>query len=142
VLGRFLSLVRVQNTGIAFSIGDSLPPLARRLLFILLPLAVMGAVVVYLLRSDEPTALQRWALAGIVGGGLGNLVDRIGRADGVVDFVLVRMYGLFGMEFFPVFNLADAAITCSAILLVWSLLRSGDSRREVRSDGNGDTGVQ
>ena len=125
VLGTFLQFVFTQNLGVVFGLGNQIGPVVRTVLFIGAPILVLAAVVLYLLRSDEPTRFQRWVLAGIVGGGIGNLIDRIARADGVVDFILVRMYGLFGMEYFPVFNLADSALTVCAILMVGSVVFAG-----------------
>ena len=122
VIGEFVTFIRTQNLGVAFSMGQSWPPIARRILFIAIPLVVVVIASLYLLRGKDFTTLQRWALAGIVGGGAGNLVDRIFRADGVVDFILVKMYGFLGQSYFPVFNVADSSITVCGILLVATLL--------------------
>lgn len=56
--GDFFWLVRQQNTGIAFSMGDNLAIEIRRVLFIALPLALIVGLLVYYFRSDEPDALQ------------------------------------------------------------------------------------
>jgi signal peptidase II len=117
-----VSFIRTQNVGVAFSIGQSWPPIARRILFILIPLGVMIAAGIYIVRDRDLTRLQRWAIAGLIGGGLGNMIDRISRAEGVVDFILVNMYGFLGQRYFPVFNLADSCVTVCGILLVASLL--------------------
>lgn len=60
----------------------------------------------------------------ILGGGVGNIIDRIFRPLGVVDFIDVRFYGLFGLERWPTFNIADSAIVVGGILLIISLLTS------------------
>jgi signal peptidase II len=73
--------------------------------------------------------LQRWVLCGIVGGGIGNVIDRIFRPEGVVDFVSVKFYGLFGLERWPTFNVADSSVVVCAILLVVSTIVI-DSRRK------------
>lgn len=122
VIGNFVTFIRTQNLGVAFSIGQSWPPIARRILFIVLPLIVIVFAGYYLIKGRDLTRLQRWALAGIMGGGLGNLVDRVFRAEGVVDFVLVNMYGFLGQRYFPVFNVADSSVTVCGILLVVSLV--------------------
>jgi signal peptidase II len=124
--GDFFWLVRQQNTGIAFSMGDNLAIEIRRVLFIALPLALIVGLLVYYFRSDEPTKFQRWTIAGIVAGGLGNLVDRIFRPSGVVDFLSFKFYGLFGLERWPTFNVADASTVCSVILLAISLILAKD----------------
>ena len=74
------------------------------------------------MKSNDFTKLQRWAIAGIVGGGIGNLIDRIFRPEGVVDFIDVKFYGLFGMERWPTFNVADSAVVVCGILLIVSFI--------------------
>lgn len=118
LLGDFIWIVHAQNLGMAFSIGDSLPLAARRILFIVLPLIVMVFVVIYYLRGSDLSLGMRWVMAGILGGGIGNLIDRIMRPDGVVDFLSLKFYGIFGMERFPAFNVADSCISVGGILLV------------------------
>jgi len=123
VMGDFVRLVLVQNTAIGFSIGRNLPAALQRPLFIALNFAVVGLVVLYsLFTRDTLTKFQRWCLAAVVGGGLGNNIDRLFRPAGVVDFVQMKVYGLFGMEYWPVYNLADATLVVSGILLVISFL--------------------
>ena len=59
---------------------------------------------------------------GIVGGGLGNLIDRFFRAEGVVDFIDLKFYGLFGLERWPTFNVADSAVVVCGLLLIISFI--------------------
>ena len=120
--GDFFRIIRVYNTGVAFSLGDSWPLALRRLSFGLVPLIVMILVVVVYFRNKEFSMLQRWAIWGVLGGGCGNLIDRFFRARGVVDFIDVKFYGLFGMERWPTFNVADSAVVVCGILLVASFL--------------------
>ena len=117
-LNDFLRIIHVRNLGVAFSLGNGLPESVRRIVFIIVPGLVMIGVLIYYVRAKELTMGMRWALAGILGGGLGNLVDRIFRPLGVVDFVHVRVYGFLGMERWPVFNVSDSSIVVSGILLV------------------------
>ena len=118
IFGDFIWIVHAQNLGMAFSIGDNFPELARRILFILLPALVMVFVIIYYFRGSDLSNGMRWAMAGILGGGIGNLIDRIVRPGGVIDFMSVKFYGIFGMERFPAFNVADSSITVSGILLI------------------------
>lgn len=129
----FLWIVHVKNLGIAFSVGDSVPGFVRVILFIIIPLAVMAALVVYIVRADKVTVFQRWCMAGVLGGGLGNLLDRIFRPDGVVDFVSVKFYGLFGMPRFPVFNVADSSIVVFGILILITFLIEGKTKNEQKA---------
>jgi len=75
-------------------------------------------VAFYLMKGKDLTDGQRWTLAAVVGGGLGNQIDRIFRPDGVVDFLDFKFYGLFGLERWPTFNVADATLVVSSIILV------------------------
>jgi signal peptidase II len=69
---------------------------------------------------------------GIIGGGIGNIIDRIFRTDGVVDFVSVKFYGLLGMDRWPTFNVADSSVVvCFLILLVTMLIPKKEFSKEV-----------
>mgnify|MGYP003306553384 FL=1 len=121
-LGDFLRLIHVYNPGVAFSIGAAWPDLLRRIAFSIMPLIFLAIVIVVYMKSNDFTKLQRWTIAGIVGGGIGNLIDRIFRPEGVVDFIDVKFYGLFGMERWPTFNVADSAVVVCGILLIVSFI--------------------
>lgn len=124
-LGDFLWIVHVRNTAIAFSMGEGFPLIIKYIFFIGLPIALMVllAWAVYSHKLDnEITTLQRWCLAGILGGGMGNLIDRIFRNLRVVDWISVKFYGLFGFERFPTWNVGDGCVVVSVILLLITLL--------------------
>jgi len=125
VIGDFLRFVYVQNPNIGFSIGRSLGGGGRFVLARLLPLLVSGILLVYFLVGRDITRFQRWVLAAVLGGGLGNYVDRIFRRGEVVDFIDVKFYGIFGMQRWPTFNLADSTLVVAGILLLASFLWSG-----------------
>jgi signal peptidase II len=117
----FLYFYHVRNKAIAFSLGHNLPESLRPLLFVIVPIIVLGLLVWYYFRSGEFNTLQRWAVAGIVGGGLGNIIDRIFRPDGVVDFISVKFYGFLGLERWPTFNIADSSVVVCCILFLVSI---------------------
>jgi signal peptidase II len=127
----FLCIYHVRNKAIAFSLGQNLPDSLRPALFIVLPLIVLGFLVWYYLTSAEFSRLQRWAVAGIIGGGLGNIIDRIIRSDGVVDFISVKWFGLtfhdkpvplLGFDRWPTFNIADSSVVVCCIIFLISIL--------------------
>ena len=126
----FLWIIHVRNKAIAFSIGTGLPDGLRSFLFVVLPFGVLGALIVYYLKTDDFSRLQRWAICGIVGGGLGNLIDRIFRPDGVVDFISVNFYGLLGLSRWPTFNVADSSVVVSGVVLFASVLFAPKPRGE------------
>ena len=121
VIGDFLRIIHVSNTAIAFSIGRNLPEITKKVLFVVLPCLLMIVIIGYYLKTSIPTA-QRWAFASMIGGGIGNIVDRIFRPQGVVDFIDVKMYGLLGFERWPTFNVADSAIVVGSIALITTTL--------------------
>ena len=123
--GDFFELTHQRNTGVAFSLGTGLPEPFRSVGFVLLPLVAMVVLGVFAWRDKSLTWLQRWGLGLILGGGLGNLVDRIfppGGIKGVVDFLSFKFYGLFWMDRFATFNVADSGVTVGVALIVLSLL--------------------
>lgn len=120
--GDFFWLTHQRNTGVAFSMGDGLPEPVRHVLFIVVPLAVLIAFGVYVWRDKSLTSLQRWAIGLILGGGIGNIIDRIFRPDGVVDFLSFNFYGFLGMARFATFNVADTGVSIGGALIVLSLL--------------------
>jgi signal peptidase II len=112
----FFNLVFVFNRGAAFSLLATASGWQREL-FIGIALAA-SAWVVYLLRKHSAQTLFATALALILGGALGNVIDRL-LYGAVVDFLDFHAYGYH----WPAFNVADSAITCGAVLLVWDSLR-------------------
>jgi signal peptidase II len=119
----FLFLCHVRNKAIAFSLGENIPQQFRYVIFVIVPVAVLVFLVWYYFASAEFSMLQRWAIAGIIGGGIGNIIDRIFRIDGVIDFISVKFYGILGLERWPTFNLADSSVVvCCCTLLVTLIL--------------------
>ena len=121
-LGDFLRIIHVRNPGVAFSFGARWSDAVRRLAFSVIPIIVLGIVLGVYFRNNDFTKLQRWAICGIVGGGFGNIIDRIFRPAGVVDFIDVKFYGLFGLERWPTFNVADSAVVVCGIILIVSYI--------------------
>ena len=112
----FFNLVLVYNPGAAFSFLSSASGWQREL-FIGIGVGA-SALILYLLRRHAADPLFCFALALILGGAIGNLVDRV-HLGAVVDFLDVHAAGYH----WPAFNLADSAITCGAALLIWDSLR-------------------
>lgn len=121
----FLEIIHVRNDAIAFSIGTSLDVPIKIVFFIILPIILM-TLVIYCVISNKTdkdfTYFQKWCLAGIAGGGIGNLIDRIFRQLRVVDWISTDMYGFLGFDRFPTYNIADASIVVSVCLILLSFL--------------------
>lgn len=129
--GDFLAIVHVRNTAIAFSMGVGFPTVVKLVGFIFLPvILVVGVSVLYFSKKVEFTPLQRWTLALFLGGGVGNLIDRIFRSFRVVDFISVKVYGFLGFERWPTWNIADASLVVSAILIALTILVTPTTKKE------------
>lgn len=126
VLGSFVRITYIYNPGAAF--GIHLGPWSRWI-FLCLSLIVLGALIGMLLYTPANDRLRVVAIGLICGGATGNLIDRIKSARGVVDFLDVG----FGTMRWPVFNVADMALTVGAVILAMSLWR------EERRLGRGGT---
>lgn len=120
LFGDFFRIIHVTNKGIAFSLGNSFQDSARQVLFAFLPLAILALVIFTYFKNNDFSPFQRWAISGIIGGGLGNLFDRFFRPEGVVDFIDVKFYGIFGFERWPTFNIADMSVLICGVLLLIS----------------------
>ncbi len=132
--GDFFRIIRVYNPGIAFSIGGNLSDDIRSILFGLIPLCAIGLVVFVSFRSNDLNRFQRWCVAGIVGGGLGNLIDRFFRPDGVLDFLDFKFYGIFGFDRWPTFNVADSSVVICGVLIVISLFLHSKNVKEEKDE--------
>ena len=108
----FFNFVLVYNPGAAFSLLAQAPGWQRGL-FIAIAL-VASAWIVFLLRRHWRETLFSFALALILGGAVGNLIDRV-VYGAVVDFLDFHAAGWH----WPAFNVADSAISVGAVLLVW-----------------------
>lgn len=118
-----LDLTLTYNPGAAF---DFLADASgwQRWLFTGLALVVAGLIALYLRGLDaRRQGLLCLALSLIMGGAIGNLIDRV-RIGHVVDFVLAHWHGAY----FPAFNVADSAITVGAVLLFIDLWRERGER--------------
>ena len=120
--GGILRIIHTRNLAIAFSMGNNLPEGVRYILFTIFPIAILIGLLIYFIKGNDFTNIQRWAVAGILGGGIGNLTDRVFRPLGVVDFVDVKFFGIFGLERWPTFNVADSTVVISGLLLLFSFI--------------------
>jgi len=119
----FFNIVRAHNTGAAFSFLASAGGW-QRWFFTVLALAV-SVLIIWLLRKHAGQKLFSFALCMILGGAIGNLIDRFrhGYVIDYLDFHWSWLDPLFQSGHFPAFNLADSAITLGAIGLILDELR-------------------
>jgi len=121
VIGESLRLTLVYNTGAAFGLHLGV---YSRWIFTALTVGAL-ALLAHLYRTTRAgDALRTIALSLVCGGAVGNLVDRLKNARGVVDFIDVGI----GARRWPTFNVADMAVSCGALLLAVVLWRE-DARQ-------------
>jgi signal peptidase II len=129
VLGEYFRLTYIHNPGAAF--GLHLGPYSRYI-FLALAFVALGVLIVMYRHTAANDRLRLYAIGAIAGGALGNVIDRIRSAHGVVDFL---DFGIGNLRW-PVFNIADTAVTIGAILLLASLWAE-DQRRDPEKSGSG-----
>ena len=107
----FFNVVRVHNSGAAFSFLAGASGWQR---WFFVGLGTVAAIfIVWMLRQHGGQRMFAWALSLILGGAVGNVIDRLLHGY-VVDFIQVH----YGGWYFPSFNVADSAITVGAVLLI------------------------
>jgi len=112
-----LDFTLLHNTGAAFSMLANASGWQRPF-FVTLGLVVSVMLIIWMWRSPRGDKLLPMALALILGGAIGNVIDRV-RLGYVVDFI----HAHWGAAYFPAFNIADSAITIGAVLLIFDAFR-------------------
>jgi signal peptidase II len=123
IIPGFMNLVHVQNTGAAFGLLNNVDFPYKPVVMIAIAALALVAIAAYATQLGFHERAARFGLAFILGGAVGNLIDRafVGH---VVDFVDVY----WGTVHFWAFNVADAAITVGAILVILDMLGVGRQR--------------
>ena len=129
-MGNFFKITYIENPGMAFGIQ-----IGSKFWFTFLSIVAATIVLIYLIRLPNEKFLFRFSLALIMGGAIGNLIDRL-LAGRVVDFLDVEFFDIslpavnfliinfpgYDLTRWPVFNIADSAVTCGMILIAWQIL--------------------
>lgn len=113
IVGDFVNLTYVENYGAGFGILQN-----ARWLFIIVTIAIIIAMI-YFAKTNKNNTMLKISVYILLGGAIGNLVDRILRGY-VVDFIDIRFGELYD---FPVFNIADIAVVIGAILLAVAIFK-------------------
>jgi signal peptidase II len=112
--GGWIALDYTENRGIAFGLLSELGPLLA-----VASVVVLIALLSHYMRTSAPPVCESIGLGAILGGAVGNLIDRA-RLGYVIDFVSIGAW--------PTFNVADSAITVGAVLLIWGWMYPGVPR--------------
>ena len=148
LLGDWLKFTFTENPGMAFSISFGGHPF-EKLFLTLFALAATAGLVVYLYRQREAPPVARLAIALIIAGALGNVIDRVfygvlyGYAPlvqgNVVDFVSVILpFGEHGY-YWPIFNVADSAVSIGVVLMLIATWTHPEAKPRVEHPGASDT---
>jgi signal peptidase II len=136
LLDGLLSISHVRNRGAAFGLLSDWDLPYQPVVLAVLSVAALAAILFYFVRLPASARLPRLALALVLGGAVGNLLDRV-RLGYVVDFIHVY----WRQHQWPDFNVADSAITVGVILLVFDILRSSghDASPRPQIEAGGET---
>ncbi len=108
IIKNFFYIIPTNNTGAAFSIL-----IGQRIFLILITIAILAFLIQYIKKNKIERKIDIISFSFIIGGSLGNLIDRIIRGS-VIDFISLK----FGNYNFPIFNIADTLIVVGVILLL------------------------
>jgi signal peptidase II len=117
VVDKYVTLMRVENKGAFLSLGDSLPQPVRFVLLSLVPLCVLGFGIGYLFSKTSLPKLSVLGFAFVIGGGIGNLYDRLVHGS-VTDFLYID----FVVFHTGIFNMADVSIMTGIFIVVMGSL--------------------
>ena len=128
-----LNIVHARNPGAAFSFLATAPDWFREPFFIVVTVIAILTILIVMARSTPEEGVTRLALGGILGGAVGNLLDRLMHGE-VIDFVDVYWH----THHWPAFNVADSAISLSVAAILAHTLLTGreQSAGETRSDAS------
>lgn len=112
-----VTLTKVENPGAFLSLGDHLSSSVRYVVLIALPLIVLFGAVIFLVRKRDMDTITLISLCIIIGGGIGNIYDRIVHGS-VTDFLHIDFY-IFQTG---IFNVADLAVTTGMLMILFSSL--------------------
>jgi len=124
IIDQNLILTKVENTGAAMSLGSKLPSVLKFLILKILPSIIMIGLIGFIIFNSKLSKFQQIAFAGIIGGGIGNLIDRF-KFNSVTDFLFIEI-GPFKTG---IFNMADVSIFLGAILILFTSFKENKNMR-------------
>jgi len=114
LIGEYFILTNVENSGAFLGMGSGFSPIMKSVFLIILPIIVLISIIVYVYRDKEIDKLSLIGFSIIIGGGIGNIFDRIIYGS-VTDFLFIDLGGIFKTG---IFNIADLAVTTGMILIL------------------------
>jgi signal peptidase II len=129
VIDNFVTITRVENTGAFLSMGNNLPRAYYYVIMVLLPLAVIGYATWHLLKNRDLSKLMTAGMTLFIGGGLGNIWDRIIYGS-VTDF----LYFDFHIFHTGIVNIADISLTAGCFIILIEMVLT---QRKMKIQGTG-----
>lgn len=118
VIGDNFIMTNVENTGAMLGFGDNFPPIIKNVLLKALPVLVLFILLFRILQRKQMNSWLIIAFAFVIGGGVGNLIDRIAYGS-VTDFFQIKL----GVLETGIFNMADVSVTLGALLILFLSFR-------------------
>ena len=114
LIGEYFILTNVENSGAFLGMGSGFSPIMKSVFLIILPIIVLISIIIYVYRDKEIDKVSLIGFSIIIGGGIGNIFDRIIYGS-VTDFLFIDLGGIFKTG---IFNIADLAVTTGMILIL------------------------
>ena len=114
LIGEYFILTNVENSGAFLGMGSGFSPIMKSVFLIILPIIVLISIIIYVYRDKEIDKISLIGFSIIIGGGIGNIFDRIIYGS-VTDFLFIDLGGIFKTG---IFNIADLAVTTGMILIL------------------------
>ena len=118
VIGDNFIMTNVENTGAMLGFGNNFPPIIKNIFLKALPILVLFVLLFRILQKEHMNIWLIIAFAFVIGGGVGNLIDRIAYGS-VTDFFHIKL----GVLKTGIFNMADVSVTLGAFLILFLALR-------------------
>lgn len=125
ILGDYLTLHNVENTGAFLGMGSDFNPTLRLILLLILPIGVLGYVLYYIIKNKTLDRLSLIGFCCIIGGGIANVYDRIIYGS-VTDFLHIDLGGVFRTG---IFNVADMSVMLGMGLLLYSNFKTNKKEK-------------
>lgn len=119
LIGDNFIMVKVENTGAMLGFGSNLSPILKIIFLQAIPVVVLLVLLFRILRKTNMNTWLIFAFACVIGGGIGNLIDRIAYGE-VTDFFHINI-GYFKTG---IFNMADVSVTLGVLLILFSSIRN------------------
>ncbi len=119
LVGKNFILTKVENSGAMLGFGSELSPILKLIFLQALPVLVLLVLLFRILRRSDMNKWLVFAFACVIGGGIGNLIDRIAHGE-VTDFFYIDLGGYFKTG---IFNMADVSVTMGVLVILFLSIR-------------------